>query len=287
MPKIFLSPSTQDYNSYVNGGNEALYANLIADAMEPYLRASGIDFTRNDPNGNVSTSIAASNAGNYDLHLAIHSNAAPANLAGMLRGSDVYYYRDSTRSRAAAEIFANNLKADLSQSPDLVAAVPTTTLAELRRTAAPAVLVEVAYHDNIDDANWITGNIEKIAENLALCRRLSRRPASRSRRTLRGDRFRNILPQKNAESASFTAFPASCDIRGLFFLSFARGRHVPPFAQFLLKAESVPVRRLIFGGVLNTAVAKFRCGKQRFFDGIATEYLPQSAEVNTSPVPCS
>ena len=77
MPKIFLSPSTQDYNSYVNGGNEALYANLIADAMEPYLRASGIDFTRNDPNGNVSTSIAASNAGNYDLHLAIHSNAAP------------------------------------------------------------------------------------------------------------------------------------------------------------------------------------------------------------------
>ena len=167
MPKIFLSPSTQDYNSYVNGGNEALYANLIADAMEPYLRASGIDFTRNDPNGNVSTSIAASNAGNYDQHLAIHSHAAPANLAGMLRGSDVYYYRDSTRSRAAAEIFANNLKL-IYPSPDLVAAVPTTTLAELRRTAAPAVLVEVAYHDNIDDANWITGNIEKIAENLAL-----------------------------------------------------------------------------------------------------------------------
>ena len=115
----------------------------------------------------LSPSIAASNAGNYDLHLAIHSNAAPANLAGMLRGSDVYYYRDSTRSRAAAEIFANNLKL-IYPSPDLVAAVPTTTLAELRRTAAPAVLVEVAYHDNIDDANWITGNIEKIAENLAL-----------------------------------------------------------------------------------------------------------------------
>ena len=47
-------------------------------------------------------------------------------------------------------------------------AVPTTTLAELRRTSAPAVLVEVAYHDNVDDANWITSNIEEIAENLAL-----------------------------------------------------------------------------------------------------------------------
>ena len=133
MPRIFLSPSTQEYNPYVTGGNEELYANLIADAMEPYLRASGIDFTRNDPNGSVSTSIAASNAGNYDFHLAIHSNAAPANLAGMLQGPDVYYYRDSSRSRAAAEIFANNLKL-IYPNPELVTVVPTTTLAELRRT---------------------------------------------------------------------------------------------------------------------------------------------------------
>ena len=46
--------------------------------------------------------------------------------------------------------------------------VPTTSLVELRRTKAPAVLVEVAYHDNVDDANWITSNIEEIAENLSL-----------------------------------------------------------------------------------------------------------------------
>ena len=46
--------------------------------------------------------------------------------------------------------------------------VPTTTLVELRRTKAPAVLVEVAYHDNYEDATWIITNIEKIAQNLAL-----------------------------------------------------------------------------------------------------------------------
>ncbi|MBR3706077.1 MAG: N-acetylmuramoyl-L-alanine amidase, partial [Firmicutes bacterium] len=50
----------------------------------------------------------------------------------------------------------------------LVKAIPTVDLVELRRTAAPAVLVEVAYHDNVDDANWITSNIERIGENLAL-----------------------------------------------------------------------------------------------------------------------
>lgn len=167
MASVFLSPSTQEYNPFVTGNNEEYYANLIADAMEPYLRASGIAFGRNDPSGSVSTSINLSNSGNYDLHLAIHSNAAPESLSGMIRGSDVYYYRDSARGKRAAEIFANNLKL-IYPNPSLVAAVPTTTLVELRRTRAVAILVEVAYHDNVEDANWIINNIEEIAENLAL-----------------------------------------------------------------------------------------------------------------------
>lgn len=167
MPSVFLSPSTQEYNEFVNGGNEEYYANLITDAMIPYLTASGISFGRNDPAGTVSTSISMSNAGNYDLHLAIHSNAAPPNLAGTIRGPDVYYYRGSEIGRRDAEIIANNLK-QIYPVPSLVTVVPNTTLAELRRTRAPAVLVEVAYHDNVEDANWIKNNIDAIGRNLAL-----------------------------------------------------------------------------------------------------------------------
>ena len=69
MPSVFLSPSTQEYNLYVNGGTEEYYANLIADAMVPYLRASGITFSRNNPGGTVSNSIADSNAGNVNIQL--------------------------------------------------------------------------------------------------------------------------------------------------------------------------------------------------------------------------
>ena len=167
MSSVFLSPSTQEYNLYVTGNNEEYYANLITDAMIPYLRASGITYGRNDPSGTVSTSIGLSNAGNYDLHLAIHSNAAPENLAGMLQGSDVYFYKDSSKGKRAAEIFANNLKL-IYPNPSLVTAIPTTSLVELRRTRAVAVLVEVAYHDNLEDANWIISNIENIARNLSL-----------------------------------------------------------------------------------------------------------------------
>ncbi|MEG0752337.1 MAG: peptidoglycan hydrolase, partial [Angelakisella sp.] len=44
MPTIYLSPSTQEANSYVNGGTEEYYMNKIADAMEPYLRSNGIQY---------------------------------------------------------------------------------------------------------------------------------------------------------------------------------------------------------------------------------------------------
>ncbi|MFR1111859.1 MAG: peptidoglycan hydrolase, partial [Anaerotruncus colihominis] len=90
MPIIYLSPSTQEWNHYVNGGTEEYYMNLIADAMEPYLRSSGIRWTRNTPDMTAASSITQSNRGNYDLHLALHSNAAPESEAGMRQGAEVY-----------------------------------------------------------------------------------------------------------------------------------------------------------------------------------------------------
>jgi N-acetylmuramoyl-L-alanine amidase len=44
MPSVYLSPSTQESNQFINGGSEEYYMNRIVDAMIPYLRASGIDF---------------------------------------------------------------------------------------------------------------------------------------------------------------------------------------------------------------------------------------------------
>ena len=57
MPTLFLSPSTQEFNPYVTTGNEEYWMNQIADRMEPYLLASGIGFTRNDPNLNAAAAI--------------------------------------------------------------------------------------------------------------------------------------------------------------------------------------------------------------------------------------
>lgn len=167
MPMLFLSPSTQEYNIYYDGsGSEEYYMNLIADYMEPYLTASGITFTRNNPEGTVGDSVRLSNAGDYALHLALHSNASGSANYGRQTGSDIYYYPTSVNGKRFADIVVDNLK-EIYPDPQKVRAVPTTNLYELNNTRAPSVLVELAYHDNQSDAEWIKSNLQAIAKNLS------------------------------------------------------------------------------------------------------------------------
>ncbi len=166
MPNIYLSPSTQEFNLYAGGGNEEQYMNLIADAMEPYLAASGIRFTRNTPQMTAASSIKASNEGSYDLHFAIHSNASGSGL-GNVRGGEVFYYPTNMNGKRLAEIVAKNLQL-IYPLPNGTKIVPTTSLGEVSRTKVTGVLVEVAYHDNPLDAQFIRENVEPIAESLVL-----------------------------------------------------------------------------------------------------------------------
>lgn len=170
MPKIFLSPSTQEWNAYATEGNEELFMNRLADRMEPYLRASGITYVRNRPERNVTGAISDSNLSYYDVHLALHSNAAPESLSGKLRGIDIYYAPGSRESERLATIIANNFKT-IYPIPDKCTAKPTTTLGEVLQTKAVAVLCEIGYHDNIEDERWLTRNLTPIAENItgSLC----------------------------------------------------------------------------------------------------------------------
>ncbi len=167
MPKIYLSPSTQEFNPFVIGGNEEYYMNLIADAMIPYLKSSGIQYTRNTPDMTAASSIVQSNQGNYDLHLGIHSNASPEAEAGEARGTEVYYFPTSVKGKEAATIIADNFK-NIYPIPDLVEIVPSTFLGEVKKVKAPAAFIEVAYHDNVDDATWIKDNIDLIAKTIVL-----------------------------------------------------------------------------------------------------------------------
>ena len=127
--------------------------NRLADAMEPYLTASGIRYSRNTPDMTAASSIRASNAGNYDLHLALHSNAAPE--GSTVRSVEFWCSTIPALSRAAG----GHIGGGRAENP-LSTAQPgtggaTTSVGEVRRVRAPSVFLELGYHDNADDAAWI------------------------------------------------------------------------------------------------------------------------------------
>ena len=167
MPIIYLSPSTQENNFYVNGGTEEEWMNRLADSMEPYLTASGIRYVRNTPDMTAASSIRASNAGNYDLHVALHSNAAPEGRYGQVRGIIVFYYPTSTFGKEASTLVADGLK-EIYPLPNLVRAEGSTSIGEVRLVRAPSVFLELGFHDNVDDATWIKNNIEPSARSIVL-----------------------------------------------------------------------------------------------------------------------
>lgn len=165
MPIIYLSPSTQEFNPYINTGNEEEWMNLLADRMEPYLNANGIRYVRNTPSMTSASSIKQSNQGDYDLHLALHSNASPEGESGTRRGIIALYYPSSLEGEDASQQMAENLKS-IYPLPNQVYAQPSTTIGELRLVKAPSVFLELGYHDNPDDAVWLQTNLDLIAQTI-------------------------------------------------------------------------------------------------------------------------
>ena len=168
MPIIYISPSTQEYNPYITGsGSEEYWMNRLADAMVPYLNSCGIRYSRNTPDMTAASSVRQANQGWYDLYLALHSNASGPGSEGKNRGIIAFYYPGSSEGQRAAQIFVNNLR-NIYPLPDQVVTRTTTSLVEVRAPRFPAVLLEIGYHDNWEDARWIEENIQEIARNLVL-----------------------------------------------------------------------------------------------------------------------
>ena len=169
MPNLFLSPSVQEYNPYINGlGSEEYYMNLVADAMEPYLISCGISFTRNDPDDTLQQAIALSNAGNYDFPSGSpfqRRTTGPRRTAS--RGATFTITPPAPREHVPRRSLQENLKV-IYPDPAKVRTVANTTLGELRLVKAPSNLIELAYHDNAEDAFWIIDNIQLIARTLVL-----------------------------------------------------------------------------------------------------------------------
>ncbi len=160
---VYLSPSAQQYNiGYGDFGSEEYRMNRIADILENLLKQNGYKVYRNNPDNSLKEIVRESNEINPDIHVALHSNASGGATNG--RGPEIYANREGIR----ADTLAKDIYAEIEKiypEPELGRGVLyTNNLYEVRETLAPAVLLEVAFHDNEQDANWIIQNEQQIAE---------------------------------------------------------------------------------------------------------------------------
>ena len=157
---IYISPSMQENNVGVcDYGTEESRMNQIADITEKVLKNHGVTVYRNKPEWTLQKAVEDSNAKKPNLHFAIHSNA------GGGRGCEVYAYSAGGEGEKAAKAIYSEIE-PLTPTGDRGVKF-NKKLYELNSTDAPAVLIEIAFHDNVDDANWIINNIETIGTALA------------------------------------------------------------------------------------------------------------------------
>ncbi len=164
MYKIYLSPSTQDKSLGVGEyGTEEYRMNMIADVVEKVLAGTG-NFVvyRNRRGMKREDIIKESNALNVDIHIAIHSNYGGTN------GPECFPKVNCERSNGIAKQIYRGLKGIYYNLETDNGITYNNNIIETMNVNSPAVLVEVGYHDNIEDAEWIIRNIYKIGEVIAI-----------------------------------------------------------------------------------------------------------------------
>ena len=169
---FYLSPS----NQYLNYGNsdagyttEMEIMNKIADVVQQNLTEKGVIVYRNVPSAGINAWNAESNYVKADFHLAIHSNASGTKLA---RGIEIYVDKETSKALSIASVIYENLWQiyDGNDNPlyDRGIKYARGSLGEVNEDFLPCgSLIEVAYHDQYDDALWIMQNIENIGNNIA------------------------------------------------------------------------------------------------------------------------
>ena len=160
---IYLSPSAQEYNiGYGDFGSEEYRMNSIADIVEKLLKEQGYTVYRNNPNERLSQIVRESNEINPDIHVALHSNASGEGFSA--QGPEIFANRPNTPGDRLANQIYNEIMQVYPDPTKGRGVLYTSSLYEIIRTNAPAVLLEVAFHDNPEDAQWIIDNESQIAQ---------------------------------------------------------------------------------------------------------------------------
>lgn len=164
MSKIwYLSPSCQGANIGVDGyGSEMEQMYLLTFEITPHLDRAGVSFYVPERTVPITERTKESNKMDTAFHLALHSNAGGN---GAAFGPVALYYSDAGKEfgeKLIAALLALGQKTNRSSHIK-----QQKGLYELRKTTAPALLLEVDFHDSTTGVEFITKRRGEIAEAIA------------------------------------------------------------------------------------------------------------------------
>ena len=159
--KIFLTPSNQPENLYAYGNtNEHDQCKKIAEACRIALIRCGFE-VKVAQDVSISQKCALSNEWGADLHIPIHTNAFNKNVTG----TRMFYYNENGEGYKACKAIFDVLAPFTIGTSENIS--QNQTLSEMVNTKAPAVYIEVDFHDVPKVAKWIIEHTEEIGEKIA------------------------------------------------------------------------------------------------------------------------
>lgn len=165
---VYLSPSTQEHNIGAGSyGTEEKRCNQITDIIAPILIRHSIKVYRNKPSMSLTQVVADSNSKKPGIHFAVHTNA----FNKKARGCEIFCHRYGGEGEKLARAVYKRVSAltptgdrGVKEGYNFYNGKP---MYETCYTTAPAALIEIAFHDNLEDAKWIIANIETIGIAIA------------------------------------------------------------------------------------------------------------------------
>ena len=161
----YLSPSCQSANIGVGDyGSEETQMYLLMEEITPHLDRAGVSFHVADRAADLARRCRESNEMGAGFHFALHSNAGGE---GKARGPVGIYYSET--GKAFCEKLVAALLALGQENNRCENVVQMKGLYELRKTKAPAALLEVDFHDSPEGVDFIVSRRREIAEAIARC----------------------------------------------------------------------------------------------------------------------
>lgn len=162
--RIYTSPSSQPANTYAVGNtNEQEQCRKIGAALQKAEERCGFN-AMVGMTGTMYTRVAESNQFGADLHTPIHTNAFNGSVAGLR----IMISKKGGEAEQIAKAIMEELGPITPGESDNITV--DTGLYEIYATKAICVYIEVGFHDNPEEAQWIIDHTEDIAE--AICKAL-------------------------------------------------------------------------------------------------------------------